>query len=92
MTTTVAAGQTAQSLGSAGVKGDFCSHVIFQPALVGAGTSYVYDGDVEVFKYTAGTLADLRPIIVPIGDVSKNGAWKVTTGASMTATAFGRFS
>lgn len=88
----VDAGATAQTLGSAGAKGDYLSHVVFQPSVVGAGTSYVYDGDVEMFRYTAGTLADLRPITFAAGDVSKNGAWKVTTGANMRATAVGRFS
>lgn len=44
-----------------------------------------------LFTYTAGTLADLRPIIVPINLNSANGAWKITTGANMTAIAFGDF-
>lgn len=88
----VDAGATAQTLGAVGAVGDHLSHVIFQPATLGAGTSSILDGSTVVFTYTAGTLADLRPIVVPIGDASVSGAWKITTGANMKATAVGRFS
>jgi hypothetical protein len=87
----VAASQTAQVIGATGAAGDYLSHVIFYPATTGAATSIVLDNAIEVAKYTAGTLADLRPIIIPVNAVSVSGAWKVTTGANMTATAFGDF-
>lgn len=86
----VAAGQTAQVFGSTGAVGDYLSHVIFQPAAVGAGTSTILDGTTVIFTVTAGTLMDLRPIIVPVGSRSVNGAWKITTGANMAATAHGK--
>jgi len=88
---TVAASQTAQAMGDTGAKGDWLSHVIFQPSATGAGTSTILDDSTVLFAYTAGTLADLRPIIVPINLNSANGAWKITTGANMTAIAFGDF-
>lgn len=88
---TVAASQTAQVMGANGAVGDYLSHVVFQPATVGAGTSSVLDGAVVVFTYTAGTLTDLRPITFVGGPKSVSGAWKITTGANMTATAFGNF-
>jgi hypothetical protein len=88
---TVAAGQTAQAMGDVGAKGDWLSHVIFQPTTTAAGTSTILDDSTVLFTYTTGTLADLRPIIVPINLKSINGAWKITTGANMTATAFGDF-
>lgn len=88
---TVAAGQTAQSLGATGAVGDYLSHVVFQPAAVGAGTSTILDNATVVYTYTAGTLTDLRPIIVPIGARSVSGAWKITTGANMAAVASGNF-
>ncbi|MES2295223.1 MAG: hypothetical protein V4527_18145 [Pseudomonadota bacterium] len=87
----VTASQTGQVMGATGATGDFLSHVIFYPATTGAGTSYVLDNAVEVAKITAGTLADLRPITIPINAFSVSGAWKITTGANMTATAFGDF-
>lgn len=88
----VAAGQTAQVCGGDGSAGDFLSHVIFQPAAVGAGTSTILDGSTVIYTYTAGTLADLRPITVPVGEQSSTGAWKITTGANMAALAIGDFS
>lgn len=87
----VVAGQTAQVLGPTGAAGDYLSHVIFYPATTGAGTSIVLDGAIEVGKYTAGTLSDLKPIYIAVNAVSVSGAWKVTTGANMTATGFGSF-
>ena len=88
---TVAAGQTAQVMGATGAVGDYLSHVNFHPAAVGAGTCQVLDGAIVVWSYTAGTLSDLRPIVAPINAISVSGAWKVTTGANMTATGFGDF-
>ena len=88
---TVAAGQTAQALGATGAAGDYLSHVVFQPTAVGAGTSTILDNATVIFTYTAGTLSDLRPIIVPIGARSVSGAWKITTGANMTAVGVGLF-
>jgi hypothetical protein len=87
---TVAAGQTAQVFGTTGAVGDYLSHVVLQPAAVGAATTTVLDGTTVIYTYTAGTLADLRPIIVPIGARSVNGAWKITTGANMAALAVGK--
>lgn len=90
---TVAAGATAQALGGTGAAGDYLSHVVFQPLTTGAGTSLILDNSTSatVFTYTAGTLSDLRPIVHPVGAVSVAGPWKITTGADMTATAYGRF-
>jgi hypothetical protein len=88
---TVAAGQTAQALGATGAAGDYLSHVILQPAAVGAGTTTILDNATVIFTYTAGTLTDLRPIIVPIGAFSVSGAWKITTGANMAAIGVGNF-
>lgn len=89
---TVAASQTAQVLGGTGGTGDFLSHVVFQPTATNAGTSTILDNATVIYTLTTGTLADLRPITVPINAFSVSGAWKITTGASITATAFGDFS
>lgn len=88
---TVAAAQTAQVLGATGATGDFLSHVILQPAATNAGTTTILDNATVIFTYTAGTLADLRPIVVPFGLFSVSGAWKVTTGASMAVIGIGDF-
>lgn len=88
---TVAAGQTAQVLGATGATGDFLSHVVLQPVTTAAGTTTILDNATVIFTFTTGTLADLRPITVPINAFSVSGAWKLTTGANITATAFGDF-
>ena len=88
---TVAASQTAQALGATGAAGDYLSHVIFQPTTTAAGTSTILDNATVIYTFTTGTLADLRPITVPVGAFSVSGAWKITTGSAITATAFGDF-
>lgn len=88
---TVAASQTAQVMGATGAIGDFLSHVIIQPVTTAAGTTTILDSVTVIFTFTTGTLADLRPIIVPVGAFSVSGAWKITTGANVTATGVGNF-
>ena len=88
---TVAASQTAQALGATGATGDYLSHVVIQPVTTAAGTTTIIDNATVIFTFTTGTLGDLRPIVVPINAFSVSGAWKITTGASVTATAFGDF-
>jgi hypothetical protein len=88
---TVAAGQTAQVLGTNGAVGDYLSHVVLQPAAVGAATTTILDGTTVIFTITGGTLSDLSPKTIPVGARSVNGAWKITTGANMAALACGKF-
>lgn len=88
---TVAASQTAQVLGAVGAAGDYLSHVVFQPTTTAAGTCTILDNATVIFTFTTGTLADLSPITVPIDAYSVSGAWKITTGANVTATASGDF-
>lgn len=86
-----AAGLTASPFGATGAGGDYLSHVILQPAAVGAGTTTIFNNATAVYVYTAGTLADLRPIVIPINALSVGGSWNITTGANMAATGFGTF-
>ena len=88
---TVAASQTSQVLGATGAAGDYLSHVIFQPLTTAAGTSTILDNATVIYTFTTGTLADLRPITVPIGAFSVSGSWRITTGANITAVGFGDF-
>lgn len=88
---TVAASQTAQALGATGATGDFLSHVIIQPTTTAAGTVTILDNATVIFTFTTGTLGDLRPLVIPISAFSVSGAWKITTGANVTATGFGDF-
>lgn len=88
---TVAASQTNQAMGATGATGDYLSHVIIMPLTIAAGTVTILDNATVFFTFTTGTLADLRPIIVPIGCNSVSGAWKITTGANVTAVGVGTF-
>ena len=87
----VAAGATAATLGAAGAIGDWLSHVVFQPQTTMPGACQILDGAVVVYDLPAGTLVELRPIIIPQNAYSASGAWKITTGANMKATGYGDF-
>lgn len=92
---TVAASQTDQILGATGGVGDYLAGLLIIPATTGAGTVSIKDGNgTGVNVFVAGTLADLRPIWVPLGIKSVNATtpgWKVTTGANVSVLATGNF-
>ena len=87
----VGASDTDEPLGPTGAAGDFLSHIIIMPATTGAGTVTVKDNSTVIFTFTTGTLADLRPIVIPFNLISTGGSWKVTTGANVSVLAFGDF-
>lgn len=90
---TVAAGQTAQALGATGAVGDYLAGLLIVPATTGAGTVAIKDGsNTAINVFVTGTLADLRPIWIPLGIYSVQGAWQVTTGTNVSVIAVGRFS
>lgn len=80
---TVAASQTAQVLGTTGAVGDLLHSIIITAS---TGTITVLDGAVSVAVIPAAAtgvwLFDL---------VSVSGAWNITTAASTSCTATGRF-
>ncbi len=92
---TVAASQTGQALGATGATGDYLSHCVIYPVTTGAGLVTVFDNTnaaaTNVITFTSGTLSNLAPIPLPVGAISVSGAWKVTTGANVTVTCYGKF-
>lgn len=92
---TVAASQTAQALGATGATGDYLSHCVIYPVTTAAGAVTVFDNTnaaaSNVITFTSGTLSNLAPIALPVGAVSTGGSWKVTTGANVTVTCYGKF-
>lgn len=87
---TVAAAQTDQVLGSVGAAGDYLDSLLLT---VGAATAItVKDNATTIFTFTFGAAVTTGPVEIPIRCKSVSGAWKVTTGASMTALAKGLFS
>lgn len=90
---TVAASQTAQVLGATGAAGDYVSGLLVIPATTGPGEITLLDGatSIIVFSGGVGSVADLKPFYIPLGMKSVSGAWKVTTGTSVSVIGIGRF-
>lgn len=94
---TVAASQTGQALGATGGTGDYLSHCVIYPVTTSPGVVTVFDNTnaaaSNAIAFAGGTtsVSNLAPISVPVGAVSTAGAWKVTTGANVIVTCYGRF-
>jgi hypothetical protein len=95
----VAASQTATVLQTAtGAIGDYLSHCVLYPTSTSPGVVTVFDNanaaatNVIAFPGGASSLSNLAPIAIPVGAVSTAGAWKVTTGASVSVVCYGKFS
>lgn len=91
---TVAASQTDQSLGATGATGDYLSGVLIVPAGLSPGAVSIKDGSgsaITIFAGGTSSIVSLVPFFVPLGIVSTGGAWKVTTGASVSAIGVGNF-
>lgn len=88
----VAAGQTDQICGNTGQIGDFLDFVQIIPLTTAPGAVTFKDGDEEYPLFAGGAVSELRPIVLPIRALSRNGAWKITTGANVAVWAVGRFS
>lgn len=92
----VAASATAQKLGPVGAKGDVVERLIIVPETTAAGTVSIRDGasNAQPYKtdvYVAGTLSDLKPMIVQLSARSVSADWNVTTGTNVHVIAVGRF-
>lgn len=90
----VAASQTASTLGATGNKDDFLSHVLITPASTSPGAVTIVDGAVStvIFAGGASSVPDLKPFIVPILANAATGPWQITTGANVSALAVGSVS
>lgn len=87
---TVAASQTAQSLGPAGAKGDLLERLIITVVTSATGTVSIKDGSGSDIPITAAN-TPIGVYSVLIGARSQSGAWSVTTGAGASVVAVGRF-
>jgi hypothetical protein len=90
---TVAASQTAQALGATGAAGDYIRGILVVPATTSPGNVLLLDNatSITVFAGGATSVADLKPFWIELGMVSVSGAWKITTGANVSAIAVGDF-
>ena len=91
---TVAAGQTDQVMGNSGAIGDYLYGITIIPASTSPGAVSIKDGGgsaITVFAGGSGSVGSLHPFFVLVGANSTLGAWKVTTGASVSVLATGNF-
>jgi hypothetical protein len=92
---TVAASQTDQVLGVTGDKSDRLDAITIVPATTSPGAVSIKDGSgssITVFTGGANSVQTLHPYTVPLGLTSRDGAWKVSTGANVSVIAAGDFS
>jgi hypothetical protein len=87
---TVAASQTGAGY-TGGKTGDLISGILVMPAALAAGNIALLDGATSISVFVTGTLADLKPFWIPLGFRSINGAWTITTGASVSVIVVGAF-
>lgn len=90
---TVTASQTAQVLGAAGAVGDYLDKIVIIPATTSPGNVILLDDTTSITLFVGGasSVADLKPITVPVNMSSQAGAFKITTGANVGVLAVGRF-
>lgn len=91
---TVAASATDQALGATGATGDYLSGLLIIPATTSPGAVSIKDGSgsaITIFTGGASSVSNLVPFFVPLGMISTGGAWKVTTGANVSAIGIGSF-
>jgi hypothetical protein len=91
---TVAASASAQSLGASGATGDYLAGVLVFPGTAACGVVTILDNAITIGTFAGGgttALADLKPFLIPVGLFSVSGAWKITTGANVTAVGIGKF-
>ena len=90
---TVAASQTAQVIGGTGAVGDYIAGILVIPATTSPGNVLLLDNATSITVFTGGatSVADLKPFFIQLGMKSVSGAWKITTGANVSAIAVGSF-
>lgn len=91
---TVAASQSAQAMGATGATGDYLAYVMVFPGIAACGAVTILDNATTWGTFAGGgttALPSLVPFRIDVGAYSTSGAWKITTGASVTAVGVGKF-
>jgi len=89
----VAAGQTAQVLGTNGATGDYLHRLVCTVTTALTGNVVILDGSGfshTILPASAGT--GINNYDIEVNAVSRNGPWKITTGAGVEVLAIGIFS
>jgi len=85
----VAASQTAQVLGSTGAIGDYLHRLVITVSATATSTVSLLDNTTSHVLLAANTAIGVYSI--EINTFSKNGAWKISTGAGAEVVAVGNF-
>jgi len=85
----VAASQTGQVLGTTGAIGDYLHRLVITVGTAATSTVSLLDNTTSHVLVAANTAIGVYSI--EINTFSKNGAWKVTTGAGAEVIAVGNF-
>jgi hypothetical protein len=85
----VAASQTAQILGTTGAVGDYLHRLVITVGTAATSTVSILDGATSHVLVAANSAIGVYSI--EMNTFSKNGAWKVTTGAGAEVIAMGNF-
>ena len=92
----VAAGQTAQVLGTTGAVGDYIHRLICTVTTAATGNVVIVDGSgAGILTHTivpASPGSGINVYNVELNAISANGPWKITTGAGVEVMAVGIFS
>ena len=87
----VAASQTAQTLGGTGLAGDYIHRLCCTVTTSATGNVIILDG--TGFSHTIlPALSGIGQFNIELNAISRNGAWKITTGAGVEVLAIGIFS
>lgn len=87
---TVAASQTDQVLGTAGLSGDVLERLVITVATSATGTVSIKDGGGSAISIAAAN-TPVGVYSVDIGAKATGAGWSVTTGAGASVVAVGRF-
>lgn len=89
----VAPSSTNVVLGTTGAVGDRLDGLRIIPASLNPGSVTITDGTTGMVIFAGGTasLATLTTWTIPLGILSANGVWKITTGANVSVLATGSF-
>ena len=85
----VAASQTAQVLGSTGATGDYLHRLVITVSATATSTVSLLDNTTSHVLVAANSAIGVYSI--EMNTFSKNGAWKITTGAGAEVVAVGNF-
>jgi hypothetical protein len=89
----VAVSQTAHVLGGTGAIGDYLDKLVCTVSTAATSSVTILDGAVASHVVLPNNVGGgIGVYVIPLGTISRNGAWKITTAAGVEVLAVGIFS